>query len=73
MKPDSVPPELPVLDTSPSRRLPRWLKRTVPKGNFSHFTAGLVQDLGLQTVCEHALSESDGVLCPKDRDVHGVG
>lgn len=54
MKPDSEPLELPVLDTTPPRRLPRWLKRTVPKGNYSHFTADLVQDLALQTVCEHA-------------------
>ena len=36
------------------RRLPRWLKRKVPKGNFNHFTAGLIQDLALQTVCDHA-------------------
>jgi len=35
-------------------RLPRWLKRRVPKGNYRHYTADLIQDLGLQTVCEHA-------------------
>jgi lipoyl synthase len=35
-------------------RLPRWLKRNVPKGNASHFTARLIDELGLATVCEHA-------------------
>ena len=34
--------------------LPRWLKRNVPKGNANHFTAKLVGQLGLQTVCDHA-------------------
>ena len=34
--------------------LPRWLKRNVPKGNANHFTAKLIGQLGLQTVCEHA-------------------
>ena len=36
------------------RDLPRWLKRNVPKGNAKHFTAGLVEELGLETVCDHA-------------------
>jgi lipoic acid synthetase len=50
-----VPRELPIIDqAAPVRRLPRWLKRKVPKGNFNHFTAGLIQDLALQTVCDHA-------------------
>mgnify|MGYP000981612805 CR=1 FL=1 len=35
-------------------RLPRWLKRNVPKGNANHFTAKLIGELGLQTVCDHA-------------------
>jgi lipoic acid synthetase len=35
-------------------RLPRWLKRNVPKGNANHYTAHLVDDLRLATVCEHA-------------------
>ena len=43
---------------SPARhctaRLPRWLKRNVPKGNANHFTARLIDELGLQTVCDHA-------------------
>lgn len=34
--------------------LPRWLKRNVPKGNANHFTARLVEELQLATVCEHA-------------------
>ena len=36
------------------RSLPRWLKRNVPKGGGGHFTAGLIGELGLQTVCDHA-------------------
>jgi len=39
---------------SHARRLPRWLKRNVPKGNADHFTAKLIRKLNLQTVCEHA-------------------
>jgi len=40
---------------SPSApRLPRWLKRNVPKGNANHFTARLVDELRLHTVCEEA-------------------
>jgi len=34
--------------------LPLWLKRKVPKGNFNHFTAKVVDRLGLETVCDHA-------------------
>jgi lipoic acid synthetase len=50
-----VPPELPVISsTEPARRLPSWLRRQVPKGNANHFTAGLIDDLGLETVCDHA-------------------
>lgn len=40
--------------TNPLAPLPRWLKRNVPKGNADHFTAKLIGELGLQTVCEHA-------------------
>ena len=36
------------------QNLPRWLKRNVPKGNANHFTADLIRQLGLDTVCEHA-------------------
>ena len=38
----------------PSRRLPSWLRREVPKGNANHFTAGLLNELRLETVCENA-------------------
>jgi lipoic acid synthetase len=52
---NTVPPELPILSAPPAAgRMPRWLKRPVPKGNFRHFTAELVEDLALETVCEHA-------------------
>ncbi len=34
--------------------LPRWLKRNVPKGNANHFTARLIDQLRLKTVCDHA-------------------
>ena len=37
-----------------ANRLPRWLKRKLPKGNANHFTARLVNELGLETVCDHA-------------------
>ena len=36
------------------RRLPKWLKRQVPKGNANHFTAELMSELGLETVCDNA-------------------
>lgn len=38
----------------PSRRLPSWLKRELPKGNFNNFTAGLLEELKLETVCDNA-------------------
>lgn len=37
-----------------SRRLPRWLKRNVPLGNANHFTARLLEELRLETVCDNA-------------------
>ncbi|MCU0960280.1 MAG: lipoyl synthase [Pirellulaceae bacterium] len=52
---DTGRPELPILTAPPAAgRLPRWLKRPVPKGNFRHFTAAVVEDLALETVCDHA-------------------
>ena len=39
---------------SDARRLPRWLKRNVPLGNANHFTARLIEELRLETVCESA-------------------
>src|SRR2546425_12734725 len=49
-----MPLELPLLGPAPQPRLPRWLKREVPKGNVNHFTAGLLEELKLETVCENA-------------------
>jgi lipoic acid synthetase len=46
---------LPVVSLSePPERLPRWLKRNVPLGNGNHFTARLIEELNLETVCESA-------------------
>ncbi|GIW98627.1 MAG: lipoyl synthase [Pirellulaceae bacterium] len=36
------------------RRLPGWLRRDLPRGNFNHFTAGLLEELRLETVCDNA-------------------
>ena len=38
----------------PAGRLPRWLKRNVPLGDGNHFTARLIEELKLETVCESA-------------------
>lgn len=46
-------PPTPACDPS-EPRLPRWLKRNVPKGNANHFTARLIDGLQLATVCQHA-------------------
>ncbi len=43
-----------IVQESVSNRLPRWLKRSVPKGNANHFTAGLLEELRLETVCDNA-------------------
>ncbi len=40
--------------TTASGRLPRWLKRPVPKGNVNHLTSELLEELRLETVCENA-------------------
>jgi lipoic acid synthetase len=49
---------LPVIDAapapSPARRLPSWLKRSLPSGNGNFFTQGLLRELRLETVCENA-------------------
>lgn len=39
---------------APVRRLPEWLRRELPKGNFNNFTAGLLEELQLETVCDNA-------------------
>lgn len=50
---DSLP--IVTLDTpAPIERLPRWLKKNLPKGDPGHFTARLIDELGLETVCESA-------------------
>ena len=52
--------ELPIIAGSPELapppvgRLPRWLKRNVPLGDGNHFTARLIEELQLETVCESA-------------------
>ncbi len=46
---------LPTIDGSaPSRRLPAWLKRRLPRGNGNFFTHDLLRELRLETVCENA-------------------
>lgn len=37
-----------------NRRLPAWLRRELPRGNSNHFTAGLLEELRLETVCDNA-------------------
>ena len=59
MEASNTPIELPIVtasnETSDSRgRLPRWLKRQVPKGNANHMTSRILEDLRLETVCENA-------------------
>ncbi len=49
--PLDLPQLTPPLDL---RRLPRWLKREVPRGNVNHFTSSLLEELKLETVCENA-------------------
>ena len=44
----------PLSTASAGPRLPRWLKRNVPLGNANHFTAKLIEELHLETVCESA-------------------
>ena len=46
---------LPIVSPAePPTRLPRWLKKSIPMGNGNHFTARLIDQLGLETVCESA-------------------
>jgi lipoic acid synthetase len=47
--------ELPIV-TAPQRprRLPRWLRREIPKANADHFTARVLDELHLETICENA-------------------
>ena len=41
-------------EVEPARRLPSWLKREIPRGNANHFTANLLEELRLETVCDNA-------------------
>ena len=46
---------LPLIDTAPpTRRLPDWLKRPLPRGSEFVFTDELIHELRLETVCESA-------------------
>lgn len=48
-------PEIPTgTAVSGSGRLPRWLKRPIPRSNANHMTQGLLDELRLETVCENA-------------------
>lgn len=48
-------PEIPTgTSVSGSGRLPRWLKRPIPHSNANHLTDGLMEELGLETVCDNA-------------------
>lgn len=40
--------------SQPSARLPKWLKRQIPKGNNVGATAKLLDELNLETVCDNA-------------------
>ena len=47
--------QLPIVSlAAPPERLPRWLKKSIPLGNSNRFTAQLIEELGLETVCESA-------------------
>ena len=50
----NLSPQSPIPNPQSLRQLPRWLKRNVPKGNAGHFTAKLISECGLQTICDHA-------------------
>ncbi len=42
------------MTASVTPRLPHWLKRNLPAGDIGHFTARLIDELRLETVCESA-------------------
>jgi lipoic acid synthetase len=39
---------------TPQRRLPDWLRKPLPEGNGNFYTQSLLDELGLETVCENA-------------------
>lgn len=52
---DSMAASLPIISLAdPPERLPRWLKKSLPAGNGNRFTARLIEELHLETVCESA-------------------
>ena len=46
--------QLPVFSEPATRRLPSWLRRNIPRSNANHFTARLLDELRLETVCDNA-------------------
>lgn len=50
----NLPIESQVAVPDPDRRLPKWLKRQLPKGNVHNHTAKLLEELRLETVCDNA-------------------
>jgi lipoyl synthase len=49
----SAPPLITHQPSAPRRRLPKWLKRPLPSAGMA-FTSDVIDDLGLETVCESA-------------------
>ncbi len=52
---DAAPSGLPILspdEVTPRKRLPEWLRRQIPATGGIGFTKSLVEDLGLETICE---------------------
>ena len=49
-------PVLPTIDheADSAPRLPEWLRRQIPRANGNHFTARLIDELQLETVCQSA-------------------
>lgn len=41
-------------ETSGTGRLPKWLKKPIPRSNNNHLTDSLIDELNLETVCENA-------------------
>ncbi len=50
----SFPSSLVSNKMSATGRLPKWLKRQIPKGNHVNHTASLLEELKLETVCDNA-------------------
>lgn len=46
--------ELPIVAEEPARRLPKWLRREIPRSNGNHLTENLLRELRLETVCDNA-------------------